>query len=196
MILKLILPVIVIVVMLAACDRKPSFEDGYRSGVATGYRAGAANTAKLMEQSADKFRSELRHRAQRSLLIFAVITAVLTLYGDGLLEYLRTKFSEVLKIPVGVQLMIAGFLYSALAIGMSLFGIRNFGFLSALPLLILGTASCVPFCKYVSAVSQGDKTRSKAAIAKVKALLFLASSVLIVYAMLSKAGFMNIRICG
>ena len=196
MIVKLILPVIVIVVMLAACGKKPSFEDGYRSGAAAGYRAGAANTAKLMEQSADKFRSELRHKAQRSLLIFAVITAILTLYGDGVLEYLRTKFSEVLKIPVGVQLMIAGFLYSALAIGMSLFGIRNFGFLSALPLLILGVASCVPFCKYVRAVSQGDITRSKAAIAKVKALLFLASSVLIVYAMLSKAGFMNIRVCG
>ena len=196
MILRLILPMLVIIVTLTACDRKPTYEDGYRSGAAAGYRAGAANTVKLMEQSADKFRSGLRHKAQRSLLIFAVITAVLTLCGDGLLEYFRTKFSEVLKIPVGVQLMIAGFLYSAVAIGMSLFGIRNFGLVSSLPLLILGIASSVPFCKYVNAVNQGDITRSKAALAKVKALLFLASSVLIVYAMLSKAGFMSIKVCG
>lgn len=196
MILRWILPVLVIVAMLAACEKKPSFEDGYRRGAAAGYRAGAANTAKLMEQSADKFRSELRQKAQRSLIIFAVATAVLTIFGDGLLEYFRTKFSEVLKIPISVQLMLAGFIYGAVAIGMSLFGMRNFGFASSLPLLILAVASGVPFCKYVQAVNQGDKTRSKAALAKVKALLFMASAVLIVYALLSKAGFMSIRVCG
>ena len=43
----------------------------------------------------------------------------------------------------------------AVAVGMSLFGIRNFGFVSSLPLLILAGASGVPFCKYVNAVNQG-----------------------------------------
>jgi hypothetical protein len=196
MILRLILPMLVIIVTLTACDRKPSYEDGYRSGAAAGYRAGAANTAKLMEQSADKFRVDLRHKAQRSLLIFAVVTAALTLYGDGILEYLRTKFSLIWKIPVGVQLMTAGFIYVAVAIGILLCGILNFGFAPALPLLILTEASVVPFVKYVGAVKLGDKTKAKAALAKVKALLFMASAVLIVYALLSKAGFMNIRVCG
>lgn len=194
--LRWILPVLVIVVMLAACDRKPSYEDGYRSGAAAGYRAGVANTAKLMEQSADKFRVELRQKAQCSLLLFAVITAVLTLYGDGLLEYLRTRFSAIWKIPVGVQLMTAGFLYSTVALALLICGIQNFGFGPALPLLILTVASCVPFVKYVGAVKHQEKTRSKAALSKVKALLFMASAVLIVYALLSKAGFMNIRVCG
>ena len=196
MISRLILPMFVIVVTLTACDRKPSYEDGYRSGAAAGYRAGAANTAKLMEQSADKFRLELRQRAQRSLLLFAVITAVLTLYGDGILEYLRTRFSTIWKIPVGVQLMIAGFIYAAVAIGMLICGIQNFGFAPALPLLILMVASSVPFVKYVGAVKHQEKTKAKAALSKVKALLFMASAVLIVYALLSKAGFMNIRVCG
>ena len=196
MILRLILPMLVIIVTLTACDRKPTYEDGYRSGAAAGYRAGAANTAKLMEQSADKFRVELRHKAQRSLLLFAVITAFLTLYGDGILEYLRTKFSAIWKIPVGVQLMTAGFIYAAVAIGMLICGIQNFGFAPALPLLILTAASVVPFVKYAGAMKLGDKTRSKAALSKVKALLFMASAVLIVYALLSKAGFMNIRVCG
>ena len=196
MILRLILPMLVMIVTLTACEKKPTYEDGYRSGAAAGYRAGAANTAKLIEQSADKFRVDLRQKAQRSLLIFAVITALLTLYGDGILEYLRTKFSAIWKIPVGVQLMTAGFLYSAVAIGMLLCGIQNFGFAPALPLLILTAASVVPFVKYVGAVKLGDKTKSKAALSKVKALLFMASAVLIVYALLSKAGFMSIRVCG
>jgi len=193
---RLILPMFVMIITLTACDRKPTYEDGYRSGAAAGYRVGAANTVKLMEQSADKFRVDLRQRAQRSLLIFAVITAVLTLYGDGILEYLRTKFSTIWKIPVGVQLMIASFLYSTVALVLLICGIQNFGFAPALPLLILTAASVVPFVKYVGAVKLGDKTRSKAALSKVKALLFMASAVLIVYALLSKAGFMNIRVCG
>jgi hypothetical protein len=196
MILRWILPLLVIVAILAACEKKPSFEDGYRRGAADGYRAGAANTAKLLEQSADKFRSELRQRAQRSLLIFAVITAILTLYGDGMLEYLRTKFSAIWKIPMGVQLMVAGFLYSAVSLALSICGIRNFGFVPALPVLILVIASLIPFLKYVGAVKLGDKTGAKAGLAKAKALLFLSSSVLIVYAMLSKAGFMRIKVCG
>jgi hypothetical protein len=191
-----ILSVLVMIVTLTACEKKPTYEDGYRSGAAAGYRAGAANTAKLMEQSADKFRTELRHRAQRSLLLFAVVTAVLTLYGDGILEYLRTKFSTIWKIPIGIQLMTAGFLYVAVAVGMLLCGIQNFGFAPALPLLILTAASVVPFVKYVGAVKLGNKTKAKAALAKVKALLFMASAVLIVYALLSKAGFMNIKVCG
>ena len=196
MILRLILPMLVIIVTLTACDRKPTYEDGYRSGAAAGYRAGAANTVKLMEQSADKFRVELRQRAQHSLLIFAVITAFLTLYGDGILEYLRTRFSKIWKIPVGVQLMIAGFLYSTVALVLLICGIQNFGFAPALPLLILTAASVVPFVKYVGAVKHQEKTKAKAALAKVKALLFMASAVVIVYALLSKAGFMSIRVCG
>ena len=186
----------VMIITLTACDRKPTYEDGYRSGAAAGYRAGAANTAKLLEQSADKFRLELRQRAQRSLLIFAVITAVLTLYGDGLLEYLRTRFAALWKIPLTLQLMIAGFLYSTVALVLLICGIQNFGFAPAFPLLILTAASVVPFVKYAGAVKLGDKTKSKAALSKVKALLFMASAVLIVYALLSKAGFMNIKVCG
>ena len=193
---RLILPMFVMIITLTACDRKPTYEDGYRSGAAAGYRAGAANTAKLLEQSADKFRLELRQRAQRSLLIFAVITAVLTLYGDGLLEYLRTRFAALWKIPLTLQLMIAGFLYSTVALVLLICGIQNFGFAPAFPLLILTAASVVPFVKYAGAVKLGDKTKSKAALSKVKALLFMASAVLIVYALLSKAGFMNIKVCG
>ena len=196
MISRLILPMFVMIITLTACDRKPTYEDGYRSGAAAGYRAGAANTAKLLEQSADKFRLELRQRAQRSLLIFAVITAVLTLYGDGLLEYLRTRFAALWKIPLTLQLMIAGFLYSTVALVLLICGIQNFGFAPAFPLLILTAASVVPFVKYAGAVKLGDKTKSKAALSKVKALLFMASAVLIVYALLSKAGFMNIKVCG
>ncbi len=191
-----LLSVLVMIVTLTACEKKPSYEDGYRSGAAAGYRAGAANTAKLLEQSADKFRLELRQRAQRSLLLFAVITAVLTLYGDGILEYLRTRFAALWKIPLTLQLMIAGFLYSTVALVLLICGIQNFGFAPALPLLILTVASCVPFLKYVGAVKLGDKTKAKAALSKVKALLFMASAVLIVYALLSKAGFMSIRVCG
>jgi len=101
-----------------------------------------------------------------------------------------------LKIPIGVQLLIAGFLYSTVALAVTICGILNFGYMSALPVMILVMASTIPFLKYTGAVKLGDKTRSRAALAKVKALLFLSCAVLIVYAMLSKAGFMSIRVCG
>lgn len=178
-----------------SCGKTPTYEDGFKDGAEAGYRKGAEDAYRQMENSADQFREKLRGSVQRTLMLFAAATALLTLFGDSVAEHIRRSFVERFKVPAGAQVLAALFIYAAAALALLLCGFMNFGFLPTLPVLVLTAAGLVSLARYVKYIGAGDRPHAKAALAKIKSLLFLASAALIVFALLSKAGFMNIRVC-
>ncbi len=170
-------------------DVSQAVQTAYRQGLAEGARKAVSE----ISNAGDSFRGDLRAKMEGKLIVFAVAAVVLTLFGAGIADWVRTEISGMFHLSVEQQVKIAQWSYGILAAGLLLAGVSA-DTASFWPLAILLSGSMFPFMEYVSALRAGDKPRMKIAITKVKNLLFMSLVVVVIFRILGDSGVFGLKL--
>ena len=148
-------------------------------------KAEAARAAKL---------SELRIGLSRSFLWGACGYVAVTLLGPFVAEYCRSSVSSHFKIPLDLQVQISYWLYFSVVSFVIIITVVDDSLRTVLlPVLVLLTASAVPFFKgVVPGIVNENKLQRKAAMAQIKSLLMLIFVFYIILQVLRPEGFGSI----
>ncbi len=187
---------LVLIGLLSLLSCGPS-EGEINQAVQTAYQQGLEEGARKavveITNVGDSFRSDLRAKMEGRLILFSSVAVVLTLFGAGIAEWLRTEISGMFHLTVEQQLAVARWTYGILAVGLMVVGLSA-DTASFWPLAILLVGSFIPFWEYVEALTAGDRPRMKIAISKVKNLLFLCLVVVVIFRILGDSGIFGLRI--
>ncbi len=180
------------VLLLISCDK----QDSHKEAFATGYQQGYAAAIKKLEQQGRNFRSQLRESLSDKLLVFSAIAVILTLFGDNVAERFRNWISRTFHWSKSAQVKAALTAYLALTGFITGWTLCTFGLWEAVPVILLLIGTTYPFIIYIKGLQQDDRNQRRIALTKIKALLFMALVLLMLYQLLYGAGFMGIKISG
>ena len=149
---RLVAILALLVLLLCGCGDggRPSVESAY----AEGYRKGASDVVKDIEQRAESAKNGLRKAVGPKLLWGAVAAVLMTLFDDKTAETLRRRVAEVFKLEPYQQAKLAMLAFCACAAGaiVVLWSRHSFTPIPA-AMILLGTAAWHLYQGYSQATS-------------------------------------------
>ena len=179
---------VITMLMLVGMGKRPS--DDYISGY--------QDAMDFVENESREFRNDLKSGLETQLLWYAIIIVSVTLWGSELGELIRTRiknwFHLATETQVAIALMIYGLIVSSILV--CFFSTAGISEKMIMPVLILLSASLIPFIRYVRNLGNNNAGDLKMDLIKIKQFIIMTLVILILYQVLSESGFLGIKIGG
>jgi hypothetical protein len=169
-------------------DRTAIYKQGFEDGV--------KHVSERIQTAKNEAISNLRAEVQGRLILVSLIAVTLLFLGSSIAENTRSAIMQHFQLSREIQVKVAVILF--ILISMLLF-LSSF-VINELKLVqqgvwILVAGSALPFFwEYIPALEGGDKAGRKAALSKIKSLLFIIIVYWIVFRLLSTEGFLGLEV--
>jgi uncharacterized membrane protein YwzB len=165
---------------------KQGFEDGVK------YVTDQIRTAK--EEAVSKLRGEVRGR----LIFVSLLAVALVLLGPTIAENARSAIMQQFQLSKKAQVEIAStiFILISLSLFLASFFMEELRMVQQGVWILVGGSALPFFGEYVPALQGDDKVRRKAALSKVKSLLFIILVYWFVFRLLSADGIFGVGVTG
>lgn len=150
----------VICLFMASCGPDPDkcYQDGYKQG--------AGDMIRKMEENADKLRSGMRDALYPQLILMSNAAVFITLVGAEIAEQARRDICDSLKWGKQEQLVAAWTAYIIAGIVTVSYSLIMFGFCDSVPVFILLGGAFISFIRVIRGIGQGDITLRKSGLGK------------------------------
>ena len=162
------------------------------------YMKGYQDAVSYIENQSREFRNHLKMGLENQLAWCAIVIVGITLWGSELGEWIRTRIKTWLNLSIEVQVAISLVVYGLIITAIIIACLKTVGVSErmVMPVLILLSASLIPFVRYVRSLGQSNVTELKINLIKIKQCVLMCLVILILYRVLSDNGFLGIRIGG
>jgi hypothetical protein len=148
----------VICLFMASCEQDP------RECYQKGYKQGAGDMIRKMEESADKLRSSMRDDLYPQLILMSIAAVFITLVGAEIAEQARRDICDSLKWGKQEQLTAAWTAYIIAGIATVSYSLIMFGFYDSVPVFILLGGAFISFIQVIKGIGQGNITLRKSGL--------------------------------